>query len=207
VEVNKQVILEAIEWGVPDAAEPEVPAAPESPSAPEQPTETPKPAPVPAESKAPEPKTTGPDAAPAEEQTPEFANPLYDAKVGEWIRMRHVLPDGVAVITTRVIDVTDEEVVLESAIERGDERADGPTIRRDRTEALAFGRGSGAPEWSRETVTIGDQELDCWVVTSQSRRGAEVKRWYCAEVPVTGIVRMARNGQVVRELIEWGTDG
>jgi tricorn protease len=198
VEVNKQVILEAIEWGAPEAAKPEAPAPPEE--------TTEAPAPAPAEPKTPEPKTTT-ESAPAEEAAPEFANPLYDAQVGEWIRMRHVLPDGVAVITTRVIDVTDDEVVLESSVERGEERADGPTLRRPRTEALTFSRGGAGAEWTRETVTIGDRELDCWVVTTVSRRGAEVRRWYCPEIPVTGIVRMERNGQVVRELIEWGTEG
>ena len=50
---------------------------------------------------------------------------------------------------------------------------------------------------------INGKDLACTVVTRT--RGKRVdKRWYSDDVPVNGLVRHERSGNVVRELVAWG---
>ncbi len=161
VEAGKQVVVEAIEWGVPAATE---------------------------EAK-PEPKA---------DETP--LNPLFDAQVGEWVRVRLAGRGGeTAEATRRVTGVSDDEVTISMTVS-GESREE----KRPKSRLLAPYDGSSAT-FAHERLTVGGRELDC-VVMSFNRAGAEEKAWFCAEVPVTGVVRHERAGTVILELLDWGKD-
>ena len=63
----------------------------------------------------------------------------------------------------------------------------------------------GKVDVSRETVTVDGKDLDCIVITRTARNGTVDKRWICDEIPVTGLVRRERAGQVMSELLSWGS--
>jgi tricorn protease len=215
---NGQTVLEAVEWSAPPAsstpasstpasspptapsAVPPVTLPPVAPPTPERPAPPPSPPPAPPEV----PPTEARPAAPAS-ATP-LENPLYDAAVGEWVRIRHVTPEGEAVVTMEVVEVTADEVVLQSRVERGGEAGPGPAIRRARTRDLS-GEGEGEGTWSTETLVLGGREVVCHVLASPTRRGGTVKRWFSNEVPVTGLARVERDGRLIREVVEWGRPG
>jgi tricorn protease len=146
------------------------------------------------------PKTEPPkEPAPGAPENPTSAsaepppNPLYDAVVGEWVRVRLTAPNGqTAELTRRVVNVSDDEVTLELTI-NGQTREE----RRPRARLLAPPDGSAA--------TYAGKDLDCVVMTF-SHAGAEEKAWFCADVPVTGVVRAERAGTVILELLDWGKD-
>jgi hypothetical protein len=105
-------------------------------------------------------------------------------------------------MTQTVIEVTDDEVVIQSTVEQDGESTTGPLVRRPRTEMLSM-RGGVATDARRASLQVGDRTLECVLVTREGRRGT-LRRWYCPDVPVSGLVRVERNGQVVREVIDWG---
>ena len=119
--------------------------------------------------------------------------------------MRIVTPGGDATVTREVIEVTDDEVVSRTFIVQGERRADGPTMRRPRQKTFPFGE-RGPVTWSEETAEIDGQSIPCHVAT-MTRRGTEVRRWISSQVPIDGLVRLERGGEVVSEILEWGTDG
>ncbi len=196
IELGKTVLMEATEWGVATSAEAdEKPApAPAKPDASAQPA-TPK---APAKS-GPAPKAGKASQGPA--------NPIFDAKVGEWIRLRNVVQGEETVATLRVTEVLDDEVLLDSRVAVGGSEIKGATLRRPRREHMALGgrRGGGKVTLGREILEIKGQKLDCFTIQRTNRRGTTDKRWYCPDVPVTGMVRHERAGQVVKELLDWGT--
>jgi tricorn protease len=139
--------------------------------------------------------------AAAEEGPP---NPLFDAVVGEWVRLKFTGPRGPIEVTRRVTDVTADEVTLTvTAVVEG-RAVDERTERRPRSRVLAPLDGSHA-SFGRERLTVAGRELEC-VVMTYTRAGAEEKAWFAAEVPVTGVVRQERAGAVVAELLDWGKD-
>jgi tricorn protease len=163
VQAGKQVVIEAIEWGVP------------------------------AEEKKPEPKA---------EDAP--LNPLFDAQVGEWVRVRAVGPRGEFEMTRRVLSVTDAEVVIGTTMHMGGESLERDPQPRPRSKLLVPQGGEPAT-YSREKRAVAGREMDCIVMT-YTREGAEEKAWFCPDVPVTGVVHAERAGAVVLDLIEWGKD-
>ena len=56
------------------------------------------------------------------------------------------------------------------------------------------------------TLEVNGKQLVCTVITRTLRRGGVEKRWYSNEVTVSGLVRRERDGQVVREVLAWGTE-
>ncbi|MCK6458669.1 MAG: S41 family peptidase [Planctomycetes bacterium] len=156
VEAGKRIVVEAIEWGEPAAAE----------------------------AKA--------------EETP--TNPVFDAQVGEWVRVRIAGRGGETVeMIRRVVGVADDEVTILWTLD-GESREE----KRPRTRLLAPMDGSAAT-YGHERVTVAGKELDCVVMTF-TRAGAEEKAWFSNEVPVTGVVRHERSGTVLLELLDWGKD-
>ena len=204
VEVNKQTVLEATEWGQDTA-----PAASETPPAPATPTAAP-PAPLPAPAPAPAPAPSEPAAVDAGseggEAAAEIPNPLADAKVGEWIRFRQVVQGQETTVTLEVIEVTDGEVVLKSSTKQGDTTVEGEPLRRKRTPTLALGRGRAQlVRKAEETLKVNGRDVPCTVVTLKPRRGPEQSTWYSDSVPVTGLVKRTRGTEVVQEVLDWGT--
>ncbi len=190
VEADGETLMEAIAW---------------HPATPVEVKAEPEPQPKAAEPAGPNP-VVGEDAEDTEDApSAPLENPLYDAEVGEWVRMRITTPGGEATITREVIEVTDDEVVSRTFIQQGERRADGPTMRRPRTKAFPFGE-RGPVTWSSEEVEINGTTLACHVAT-MTRRGAEIRRWISLQVPVDGLVRLERGGEIVSELLEWGSDG
>ena len=175
VEAQGEVVMEAVAW------HPESPVPAAAPAAP--PTKE-------AEERAPEADTSE-EAGPADEAP--LVNPLYDAEVGEWVRMRIRTPGGDAFITREVTEVTDDEVVSSTFIEQGERRADGPILRRPRTKTFAFDE-RGPVTWSTETLEVGGESIECHVATL-TRRGTEVRRWISSRIPVDGLVRLERGGR------------
>ena len=55
------------------------------------------------------------------------------------------------------------------------------------------------------TVEVDGKELSCFTL-SYTRGDNDIVVYVCKAVPVDGIVKVERNGEVVEELIEWGTD-
>jgi C-terminal processing protease CtpA/Prc len=161
VRAGKQVVVEAIEWGAPAAAE-EKPAV----------------------------------------ETP--GNPLFDAKVGEWVRVRMAGPRGEFEMTRKVLAVTDDEVTIGMTAHMGGESRELDPMRRPRTRLLVPQGGEPAT-YAREKRTVAGREMDCIVMT-YVREGAEEKAWFSPEVPVTGVVHAERAGTVVLDLLDWGKD-
>jgi nucleoid-associated protein YgaU len=196
VRMGKAVVLEALAWGVDEpAASPA--AAPEKPAEPA----APQPAAAP---KAPE-SEAAPAAASTDGIEASVPNPLHDAKVGEWIRLRSVVQGEETIATLRVVEVTDDEVHLDSRVAYGGQEIRGAVLRRPRSETVPAGGRGGQVEIGRETVQVKGTSLDCVTVTRTTRRGQVDKRWICTGIPVTGLVRQERDGQVVKELLDWGT--
>jgi hypothetical protein len=119
--------------------------------------------------------------------------------------MRRVLSEGVAIVTMRVTEVSEDEVVLQSTVERGEAETEGPAMRMPRSEAPGFGRLEGAT-FEDASVTVAGRTLACTVVTTTSRRGGQTRRWISADVPVTGLVKVERDGRILSELLDFGRD-
>jgi len=200
IEMGKSVLMEAIEWGV-DAPEDAVPqeTPQETPDTKPQP-EAPKPGV--SEKDGPEKKDTGARTGPpkkleAAAGTKGPANPLYDAKVGEWVRMRSVVQGEETVATLRVIEVSDDEVKLESRVAYGGTEIKGAVINRPRRATLQLG-GRGKVVLGKEALQIRGEDLACITVTRTTRRGQVDKRWICPDIPVNGLVRHVRGKKVVK---------
>ena len=193
LQMGKATIMEAIEWG-----EGEKPAATEA---------TPKqPAPKPAAKDTTASERTGPPAK-LEGNNKGPQNPLYDAKVGEWVRLRSVVQGEETISTLKVVEVTDDEVKLESRVAYGDTEIKGAVLTRPRREhmPMAARGGRGKVEMGTATIEVKGQKLECITITRTTRRGGVDKRWYCKDIPVNGLVRHERGGKVVKELLDWGS--
>jgi tricorn protease len=173
---------------------PAPPAGPAPEPKPEAPPLTPEePAPKPPEN------PTGTQGPASSAGAAGAANPVFDAKVGEWLKARRRQQGRELTVVLRVKEVTDAEVVLESAVEGGE----ASEVRETRSRDLSLRGERQAPD-ARETLTVNGVALHCTVVTVSTRRGTE-KRWITNDVPVTGVVRREVNGAVVFEVLEWGT--
>jgi len=165
VEMGKQVLLQATEWGRPKAA-----------------------------------KVLQGETPPASEPP----HPVYDAEEGEWVKLRLTGADGREVeMTRKVIEIGEDELMLRVTYAFGDttQERDQPFPRHKVLKPLD---GSEAT-YSKETISVGDAALECIVMTYE-RNGTREKVWVCPKIPVTGVVRMERDGVVVLELVEWGKD-
>jgi Tol biopolymer transport system component/C-terminal processing protease CtpA/Prc len=154
----------------------------------------------------PPPPEVGTPTAPAASPD-EVENPLFDAKVGEWMRMRRRARGGETTATVRVAEVTDAEVVIETEVDGLPARGPGQNDSRlPRTKALSLREGQTRDPAKdvRETITLNGTTLHCVVVTVETPRGVE-RRWVTNEVPCTGVVRVERGGVVISEALEWGT--
>ena len=60
--------------------------------------------------------------------------------------------------------------------------------------------------YSEEDVEVAGQTLSCQVMSATSPDGSEWRWLVCVDIPVTGYVRIARDGNAVLELLEWGTE-
>jgi len=178
VEIGKQLVMEALEWGEPKPA----PGAVSDPA-------------------------TGAGAAaatPADEPPP---HPLADARTGEWAKFRQMLPNGAEMeMTVKVIEVTDSEVVLEQAGVYEGHVLPAKSQRRDKPAHLEARADGAEVTFGRDTLTVAGKTLDC-VTLTVSKGGHSQKVWICPDVTVDGLVRMELDGRLVRELIEWGSDG
>ena len=196
----------------PEAPKAETPKAPDAkpadaPKAPEaKPVEAPKPVAAPAEPAKPSeaPKAAEAASAPpakSPSESAEFENPLFDAKVGEWLKVRVAGRGGERVFVASVTDVSDGEVEISTAAEGGESVA--AKRREPRTKELSF-RAERAADDRRETITIAGHEIPCLVVTLKRRKGETERRWISNALPVTGVARVELDGKVVSEAVEWG---
>ncbi len=179
VEIGKSTVLEAIEWGVPKPATPEVASVPPAP---------PAPPPAPAE------------AAPARPP-----HPIWDAKAGEWLKFRRPGPNGREMeLKLTVASVSDDEVVLDQVVSVAGREMPGPQLRRPRQKELVPPGDLPAESYGKETLTVAGQTFECIVMTAVDPQGGRFKYWHCVELPVNGLVRMEREGELVLELLAWG---
>ena len=211
VTMGKILVLEAMEWGQPEADE--APAeAPESATTdkPAAQPATEKPAEEPATEKPAneEPTVPGPGAAaarPSEDaDTPKIKDPLRDAVAGEWIKMKIRVQGNEGEVLQKVDAVEDGRVTIQNTVTMGDRKIEGQPQVRPLRKNLRIRRG-GTIEIGEETLTVNGKDLKCVVITRTARNGTIDKRWICDEVPVTGLVKRERAGQVVSELLSWGT--
>ena len=136
-------------------------------------------------------------------------NPLFDAKVGEWVRVKVKMrgADGEAVVRVTAVDDENVELAQEMRGPDGKPRERGPTTRKEkRTKDLVWNDRYGTVEGT-ETLTVNGKELRCTVVSTTTADGKVEKRWISNEVPVGGTVKRETDGQVTSELLDWGTDG
>ena len=196
VKIGNHVLMEATEWGESEAPDEESEAKPVK-SADAQKSPTTK--------KTPDtPVSKAPSKAPSESGV---KAPLFDAKVGEWVRARLVAGGEKVIATIRVVAVKDDEVHVQSTMRHGDSEIKGDVSRRPRREHLALRtRGGQRMQVSQATLDVAGKKLECTVVTRTLRRGGVEKRWYSNEVTVDGLVRRERGGKVIREILEWGTE-
>jgi tricorn protease len=210
VKIGNHVLMEATEWGEGEVTE-EAPAkaadAPVKP-APAAPAKPAPAAPAKPVEKTPVTEDTPVSQAPAmAAEEDQVKSPLYDAKVGEWVRRRMVVGGEEVIATIRVVAVKDDEVHVQSTMQHGDTQIKGDVSRRPRREHLALrSRGGQRLEVGEATLEVAGKKLICTVVTRTLRRGGVEKRWYSNEVPVTGLVRREREGRVISEVLAWGSD-
>ena len=143
------------------------------------------------------------DTAEANKSAP--PNPLHDAKQGEWTRSRILIQGAEAEMNLRVVSVTDDEVELESLMRYKNRELRPNMMKRPRTARLRLrGKRGNTATVTRETVTIDGTDLDCYVIARKGRGKRSMRRWVCPEIPADGVVRVERNGKVIRELVAWG---
>jgi len=178
IELKDRVILEALEWG---RATPKAAVA------------------------ATEPAKPAPEAAPASK--PEIPpHPIHDAQVGEWTKVRQFRRGQAMELTQKVVEVDEESVTLQITLSFHGQSRTLPPVKRPLRKLLKP-RGDRAATYSHETLTVNGETLDCIVMTSTRRDGSEQKVWVCPKIPVDGLVKVERNGEVVAELLDWGTEG
>ncbi len=139
----------------------------------------------------------------------DVVNPLFDAKAGEWVKYKVLLPSGEeAEATVKVTEVTETEVALDQEMKGPDGKVvpAGTSQRREkRTKNLVWGEDEGTVEGS-ETLVVNGVSLKCAIVSVPTKSGAVEKRWITNDVPVGGTVKRERDGRVVSELVAWGTE-
>jgi hypothetical protein len=203
----------------PEAPKPVAPTAPESPKVPEapKPAEPVKPVDAPKAPDAPKPveapKVEAPKASEAAASATAVPapvavdNPLYDAKVGEWVKVKITTRAGAEqTLLVTVVEVADDEVEVETTDASGTPGAPSRRRREVRAKELSFGPLERQGEDRKETLTVAGKDLACRVVTLKNRRGGLEERWYSNEVPGSGLVRRTVDGRVVSEVIEWGAE-
>jgi len=178
VEMGKQTIMEAIEWGQPKT--PDVVTKKEEPA---------------------------PAAAPETKPEPKPEHPLFNAKEGEWVKLKQVRPDGREFhIRMTVTEVTDDEITIEQVLLVGDREIKGPVMRRERKRELTPPNDMEATSYGKESITVNDKQFDCVTMMAEMPNGSSLKYYVCDKVPVNGLVRLERDGEVVVEIVEWGDD-
>jgi hypothetical protein len=143
-----------------------------------------------------------PAAAPAKPAAPR--HPVFDAKVGEWVKVKTLDQGREIEMTLTVREVTDTEVVLATKRSIPGREIDGPEIRRARDEFLLAPNGFTLAGYSRETLTVNARDLNCVVMTATAEDGATWKWWVSDEIPVNGYVRVMRGDLVLSDLLDWG---
>jgi len=157
----------------------------------------PKPSPAPAEVK--------PEAT-AEKHQEIPPHPIHDAKVGEWTKVRQFRNGQEMEVTQKVVEVDDESVTLEMSVVFHGQSRTFPPVKRPLRKLLKP-RGDREATYGKETLTVNGETLECIVMTFTGRNGGEEKVWVCPKIPVDGLVKVERDGQVVAQLLEWGTEG
>ncbi|MHC4449692.1 MAG: hypothetical protein ACYS0E_06060, partial [Planctomycetota bacterium] len=204
VTMGGKTIIEATEWS---RAETPKPAA-EAPKAEEPKKEE-------AAKPAAKPAAGATDESGAEDGDKDMpAHPLFDAKEGEWVRIKQIgRGDREMEMTVRVdeIDEEENEVTLKRTLhvpERGDVDFPPRKVKRRARMRRMSGRGFSDIAVGKEevTLTVNDQELKCFTVSGKSRDGKEVTWYYCPAIPVDGLVKVERDGETVMELLDWGTE-
>ncbi|MDH3592160.1 MAG: hypothetical protein OER88_09785, partial [Planctomycetota bacterium] len=188
VVIGRQTVMEAVEWGAPEATEePATPEKPDSPAAKASPAAPPNGAPSKPEAAAKRP-----------------AHPLSDAKVGEWIKVRRVRRGVEFEVTQRVTDADAENVTIQVSVSQEGRAREFPPMTRAKPEELKP-VGDVEATYAKETVTVNEKKLECIVMTFE-RNGVTQKLWICLKLPVDGLVRHEQDGEVIAEVLEWGVD-
>jgi hypothetical protein len=105
-----------------------------------------------------------------------------------------------------VVEADDETVTIRMSIEQGDRHMEGPERESEREPFIELTDPENV-EVRKEKATVGDVEIECTVLAMTNPRGILVEQWISNEVPVTGLVKVVRDGETIRELVAWGTDG
>jgi hypothetical protein len=190
--MGKQLLIEAIEWGVPASEPVESPATGDTAPAKEQPQA------VPAEAPAGD--------APATPARP--VHPVHDAQVGEWAVYSRMGPNGQEIrMKLSVAEADETEVVLSQFIQLPDGReVEGPQMRRPRSEFLEPNNDQLTLKgYEKQTITAAGRSWDCDVMIAEDPSGGEMRFFVSNEVPVSGLVKLERDGETVMELVEFGT--
>lgn len=129
-------------------------------------------------------------------------NPLKHAKVGDWVSYEILggliqkqtiteISNGLAIIQ---MDVFSDGKILKTDTEQ---RPLKPPVY---YQTSAWGRRVG-----RETVTLNDQSFSCVVFKQEGVANNVITRWYSDQIPITGLVQMARNDQIILKLVDFGS--
>ena len=172
VEMNKFVLIEAIEWSKPIKVDPAKKAE---------------------EPKVVETKSEIPD------------NPLFDAKEGEWVKLKTFGPGGQQIEMIITVDeVSDDEVVLKQSIVVQGRKIPARTMRRARSKELVPPGDREATGYGTAEITVAEKTFRCITMTAGDGNGGELKWYVSPDIPVSGYLRVERNGKVMMELVDWG---
>jgi len=129
-------------------------------------------------------------------------NPLKHAKVGDWVSYE--------VLGGLIQKQTITEISNGLAIIQMDVFSDGKIVKTDTEQrplkppvyyqTSAWGRRVG-----RQTVTLNDQSFSCVVFKQEGVANNVITRWYSDQIPITGLVQMARNDLIILKLAEFGS--
>ena len=211
VTMGKETLIEAIEWSSAKAAPKAAPKGetPKAVAAEAAPAKTDAAEEAPKKEEVAKAASTEAEAKDGADSMP--AHPLYDAKMGEWVRIKVMVRNREMEMTVRVDEVNEEDdkIILKRTLHRGEQGdLDFPPKAIERQSHLRKVEGFSDYVVSKDTVklTINGKELECFTVTATDPRGGEIKRYFCKSIPVDGQVRVERDGEVVMELVDWGTD-
>jgi hypothetical protein len=129
-------------------------------------------------------------------------NPLRHAKVGDWvsyeilgglIQKQTVTKISNGMVTIK-IDVLSNGKIVKSDIEHR------PVKLPANAYISAWGTRTGP-----DTVVLDHRSFSCIVYKQEQIANNVITRWYSDEIPVTGLVQMARNGQIIMKLASFGS--
>lgn len=139
---------------------------------------------------------------------------LKDAKVGDWIEHRLVMPPELGMETSTrqtIVAMTASEVTVEQATKMtmGGKPMPPQTQSMTRPRQIERSKADAAKndpkaKSSEEKLKASDGKEYACTVYEVEEQGKKGRTWICKELPLSGLVRSEADGKVLMEMVGWG---